>query len=159
MLAFAIASQFDFSDREKSDLVNAAFIADLGKEIIPHHLLNRKGSLTASEFETVRNHPVEGAKMLRKMGYENPAMLEMVQHSHEYFNGRGYPHGLAGEKIPMGARIIAVADAYDALTSRRPYRDPWERQSTLEEIRRGVEKGMYDPKVAEVLFRLLGSSV
>jgi HD-GYP domain-containing protein (c-di-GMP phosphodiesterase class II) len=157
VLAFAIGSQFDLTDREKSDLVNAAYVADLGKEIIPHHLLNRRGSLAASEFEMVRNHPVESAKMLRKMGYENGAMLEMVQHSHEYFNGRGYPHGLDGETIPLGSRIIAVADAYDALTSRRPYRDPWERHSALEEIRRGVEKGMYDPRVADVLFRLLGN--
>jgi HD-GYP domain-containing protein (c-di-GMP phosphodiesterase class II) len=105
----------------------------------------------------VRNHSVEGAKRLRKMGYENAAMLEMVLHSHEYFNGRGYPHGLEGEKIPLGSRIIAVADAYDALTSKRAYRDPWEGQSALEEIRRGVEKGMYDPNVADVLFRLLGT--
>jgi HD-GYP domain-containing protein (c-di-GMP phosphodiesterase class II) len=91
------------------------------------------------------------------MGYENSAMLQIVQHSHEYFNGRGYPHGLAGEDIPLGSRIVAVADAYDALTSKRPYRDAWERQSALEEIRRGVEKGMYDPTVADVLFRLLGN--
>jgi adenylate cyclase len=158
VLAFAIGSQFDLSDREKSDLVNAAYVADLGKEVIPHHLLNRKGNLTASEFEIVRNHSVEGAKMLRKMGYENPAMLEMVQHSHEYFNGCGYPLRLDGEKIPLGSRIIAVADAYDALSSRRPYRDPWERQSALEEIGRGVEKGFYDPKVASILFKLLGTS-
>jgi HD-GYP domain-containing protein (c-di-GMP phosphodiesterase class II) len=157
VLAFAMASQFDLSDREKADLVNAAYVADLGKEIIPHHLLNRRGSLTASEFEIVRNHPVESTKMLRKMGYENASMLELIQHSHEYFNGRGYPHGLAGQRIPFGSRIIAVADAYDALTSKRPYRDPWERQSALEEIRRGVEKGMYDPNVADVLFRLLGN--
>jgi HD-GYP domain-containing protein (c-di-GMP phosphodiesterase class II) len=157
VLSFAMARHFDLSDREKLDLVNAAYIADLGKEIIPHHLLNRKGSLTASEFDLVRNHPVESSKMLRKMGYENAAMLELVQHSHEYFSGRGYPHGLAGEKIPLGSRIIAVADAYDALTSKRPYRDPWERQSALEEIQRGVEKGMYDPNVAGVLFRLIGN--
>ena len=157
VVAFALATQFDLSDREKSDLVNAAFVADIGKDVIPHHLLNRHGSLTASEFETVRDHPVEGAKRLRKMGYENSAMLEIVQHSHEYFNGRGYPHGLAGDDIPLGARIVAVADAYDALTSKRAYRDAWERQSALEEIRRGVEKGMYDPKIADVLFRLLGN--
>jgi HD-GYP domain-containing protein (c-di-GMP phosphodiesterase class II) len=157
LLAFAIATKFDLSDREKSDLVNAAFVADIGKDIIPHHLLNRRGSLTASEFEVVRNHPVEGAKRLRKMGYENAAMLEIVLHSHEYFNGSGYPHGLQGENIPLGSRIIAVADAYDALTSKRAYRDLWEGQSALEEIRRGVEKGMYDPNVAEVLFKLLGT--
>jgi len=158
VLAFAIASQFDMTDRERVDLVNASYVADLGKAIIPHHLLNRKGSLTASEFEAVRNHPVESVKMLRKMGYENAAMLELVQHSHEYFIGRGYPHGLIDQAIPLGSRIIAVADAYDALTSTRPYRDPWERQSALEEIRRGVEKGMYDPKVADVLFALIGNS-
>jgi HD-GYP domain-containing protein (c-di-GMP phosphodiesterase class II)/class 3 adenylate cyclase len=156
VLAFAMSGQFGLSDREKSDLVNAAFVADIGKEVIPHHLLNRRGSLTATEFETVRNHPVEGVKMLRKMGYENAAMLEIVQHSHEYFNGTGYPNGLGGENIPIGSRIIAVADAYDALTSRRSYRDPWERHAALEEIRRGVEKGMYDPKVAGVLFNLIG---
>jgi HD-GYP domain-containing protein (c-di-GMP phosphodiesterase class II) len=99
-----MASQFDLSDREKSDLVNAAYVADLGKEIIPHHLLNRRGSLTASEFDMVRNHPVESTKMLRKMGYENTAMLEIVQHSHEYFNGRGFrsaPESLPSQMLTM----------------------------------------------------------
>ncbi|HIA14827.1 MAG TPA: HD domain-containing protein [Nitrospirales bacterium] len=131
-------------------------MADLGKEIVPYHLLNRKGGLTADEFESIKSHPAESGRLLRNMGYHNDAMITFVLSSHEYFMGSCYPDGLKGEEIPFGSRIIAVADAYDALTSWRPYRDPWELHASLDEIRRGVERGFYDPKVVDVLVELMG---
>ncbi|MGH7254515.1 MAG: HD-GYP domain-containing protein, partial [Nitrospirales bacterium] len=142
-------------DMEKLDILHAAFVADIGKQAIPYHLLNRRGGLTEGEFELVKVHPVEGAKILRSMGYENENMLRLVMHSHEKFNGGGYPDGLAGEQIPIGSRIIAVADAYEAMTSWRPYREPWERHAALDEIRRSIEKGLFDPKVVESLVKFM----
>jgi HD-GYP domain-containing protein (c-di-GMP phosphodiesterase class II) len=156
VVSFALANCFGVPDKEKMDILHAGFMADIGKEIVPHHLLNRVGSINPGEFDMVKMHPDEGTRVLRKMGYENEAMLKIVRHSHENFNGSGYPEGLKGETIPLGSRIVAVADAYDALTAWRPYRDSWERHAALDEIRRGVGKGLYDPKVVDFLVKMLG---
>jgi len=155
IFAYALASYFGLTDKEKVDILHAGFLADIGKEIVPHHLLNRMGSLSSWELDMVKMHPVEGARTLRKMGYDNEAMIQIVQHSHENFNGTGYPDGRKGEDIPLGSRIVAVADAYDALISWRPYRDPWERHVALDEIGRGVGKGLYDPKVVDALIKIM----
>jgi len=155
IFAYALASYFGLTDKEKLDILHAAFMADIGKEIVPHHLLNRMGSLSSWELDMVRMHPMEGARTLRKMGYDNETMIKIVQHSHENFSGTGYPDHLKGEDIPIGARIVAVADAYDALVSWRPYRDAWERHVALDEIGRGVGKGLYDPKVVDALIKIM----
>ena len=155
VIAYALATRFNLSDKEKMDILHAGFMADIGKEIVPYHLLNRKGGLTAAEFESIQMHPAESGRILRNMGYHNDDMIKYVLSSHEHFVGSGYPDGLKGEEIPLGSRIVAVADAYAALTSWRPYRDPWERHASLDEIRRGVERGFYDPKVVDVLVELM----
>jgi HD-GYP domain-containing protein (c-di-GMP phosphodiesterase class II) len=158
LLSYAVASVLGMSETDKHDLLIASYMADAGKHVIPHHLLNRKGGLTASEFEIVRRHPIESTKLMDTLGHGGEGMVRIVRHSHECYDGSGYPDGLAGEKIPQGSRIVAVADAYDALTSWRAYRDPWERHAALNEIRRGVTKGLYDPKVVEVFRDIMGSS-
>jgi HD-GYP domain-containing protein (c-di-GMP phosphodiesterase class II)/class 3 adenylate cyclase len=156
VIAFALADQFGLTEREKLDVLHAGFLADLGKEVVPHHVLNRRGGLLPAESDPLRQHPVESTRLMRAMGYDAEGILKMVRHSHEHFGGAGYPDGLAGEAIPLGSRIIAVADAYDALTSWRPYREAWEGRAALEELRRGVERGLYDPKVMEALAGLMG---
>ncbi len=158
LISFAVASTLGLPDADKQELLLASYMADIGKQIIPHHLLNRKGGLTANEFEIVRRHPIEGTRLMRDLGYGDEGMVRIVRHSHENYDSSGYPDGLAGENIPLGSRILAVADAYDALTSWRAYRDPWERHAALNEIRRGVTKGLYDPKVVEALRNLMGSA-
>ncbi len=155
IFAYALATYFSLPDTEKTDILQAGFMADMGKEIIPHHLLNRMGSLSAWEMDIVKTHPAEGVRALRKMGYDNENMLKIIYHSHEHFNGTGYPDGLKREEIPFGSRIVAVADAYDAMISWRPYRDPWERHVALDEIGRGVGKGLYDPKVVDALIKIM----
>ena len=155
IFAYAIATSFNLPEKDKLDILHAGFLADIGKEIVPHHLLNRMGSLSSWELDMVKMHPVEGARTLRKMGYDNEELIKIVYHSHENYNGTGYPDGLKGEDIPLGSRIVAVADAYDALISWRPYRDPWERHVALDEIARGVGKGIYDPKVADGLIKIM----
>jgi HD-GYP domain-containing protein (c-di-GMP phosphodiesterase class II) len=155
LFSYAIAGYLGLSDKEKIDILHSGYIADIGKEIVPHHLLNRNGTLSPREMELIKEHPVEGANSQRKMGYEKEYMLKIVRHSHENFNGTGYPDGIRGNAIPLGSRIIAVADAYDALISWRPYRDPWERSVALDEIVRETEAGIYDPTVVAALINIL----
>lgn len=157
VLAYAIATRVgEFSEQELDEILHAAYFADLGKEIVSHHLLNRSlGSLSASEFAEIKKHPVEGTRILKKMGFDSKHLLEVVRHSHENFNGSGYPDGLAGKQIPLGARIILVADTYDALTSWRPYQDRWDKCAAFDELQRGVQKGLYDPDIVNTLVDLL----
>jgi HD-GYP domain-containing protein (c-di-GMP phosphodiesterase class II) len=89
------------------------------------------------------------------MGYQNNAIFEIIEASHESFGGSGYPLGISGDQIPMGARILAVADTYNALTSWRPYRDRWDHRAAFAEMKRDAKKGKFDPEVMETLGKLL----
>lgn len=90
-------------------------------------------------------------RKLRNAGYENERMLELIECSHENYDGSGYPAGIKGENIPQGARILAVAEAYVSLTSKRPYRDPWEGRAAMNEMGKYVRSGKFDPAIVDVL--------
>ena len=154
-LSYAVADRLDLSAQEKLDILQAGYLADLGKVIVPHHLLNRAGSLSKEEFEEVTKHSRESVRVLRQMGYQNKALFEIIEASHEGVNGSGYPLGLAGDQVPMGARILYVADTYDALTSWRPYRDRWDHRAAFAEMQRDAKNGKFDPQVMETLGKLL----
>ncbi|MBI5775958.1 MAG: HD domain-containing protein [Nitrospirae bacterium] len=156
VLSYALAQALGLPEKDKQDLLLAGFFADIGKEIVPHYILNRGGSLSSTEFDLIKTHTEESARVMKAMGYENEAALQIVKHSHECFNGTGHPKNLKGDKIPIGSRIVAVADAYDALTSKRPYRDSWERRSSMDQIDQGAEKGLFDPKVVQALHKYMG---
>lgn len=155
LLSLALAEALDLADQEKKDVLQAGYLADIGKSIVPHHMLNRAGSLSRAEFEEVKKHPREGVRVLRTLGFENKGLLEIVGAHHEHHNGTGYPEGLSGERVPVGARLVAVAEEYDALTAWRPYRDAWEPRAAFEQIADDTRKGKFDPKVVEALSRLL----
>ena len=154
-LSYAIADVLGLSAQEKLDILQAGYLADVGKVIVPHHLLNRAGSLNKGEFEEVTKHCRESVRVLRKMGYQNNSLFEIIEASHESFSGSGYPLGLSGDQIPMGARIVSVADTYNALTSWRPYRDRWDHRAAFAEMKRDAKKGKFDPEVMEILGKLL----
>ncbi len=154
-LAYALADVLDLEDQEKVNVLRAGYLADLGKEIVPHHLLNRAGGLSQEEFEQVTKHPRESVRVLKKLGYQGESLFQIIESSHESFNGSGYPNGLSGEKIPIGGRILNVADAYSSLTSWRPYRDRWEHRAAFAELKKETAEGKFDPKVMETLGRLL----
>lgn len=153
---YALADLLGFTNQGKLEVLQAGYLADLGKAIIPHHLLNRAGSLSKEEFQEVTKHSQESVRTIRKMGYESKGLLDVVKSSHENFNGSGYPEGLSGEDIPIGARILAVADSYSALTSWRPYRDRWDNRAAFSEMGRDAKKGKFDPNVLESLGKLIG---
>ncbi|MDA2937511.1 PAS domain S-box protein [Acidobacteria bacterium AH-259-A15] len=154
-LSYALADALDLAPQEKIEILRAGYLADIGKAIIPHHLLNRPGGLSKNECEEIAKHPGESVRVLRKMGYQNESLFEIIDATHENFNGSGYPVGVSGKDIPLGARIVAVADTYDGLTSWRPYRDRWDYRAAFAEMKRDMEKGKFDPKVVEAFERLL----
>lgn len=154
-ISYAIADLLGLHEQEKQDLIIGASFSDLGKEIIPHNILTRVGRLNENEVREIEKHPAEGTRMLRNMGYTSEAVLDIVLYHHETYDGRGYPSGRSGDAIPLGARIVAVVDTYDALTSWRPYRERWERHVALQEIHREGENGRFDPRIVQALVELL----
>jgi adenylate cyclase len=154
-LAYALSGCFALPELERRDIMRAGYLADIGKEVIPLYILNRRGGLLASELDIIKQHPDEACRIMRKLGYDDPYTLRAVRHSHERFDGSGYPRGLKGADIPIASRIIAVADAYEALTAWRVHREPWEPSAALGELARDVEKGAFDPAVVDALSRLI----
>ena len=154
-LAYAIADMLKLPDQEKLDILLAGYLFDIGKIIVPHHLLNRAGTLNKDEYELVTKHCREGVRILRKMGYENETLFEIIESHHESFNGSGYPKGISGEDIPIGSRILSVTDAYDALTSWRPSRSSWDFRAAFGELECDTAKGKFDPRITECLGKLL----
>ena len=97
----------------------------------------------------------ESVAVAKRWGYDRPGVIEIISNHHELLNGQGYPGGVQGDQIPIGGRISCVADVYSALTSWRPYRDAWDPQVALGELRKGAAGGKYDPKVVEALHQLM----
>jgi len=149
--AYLIADRMDLVDQEKHDILEAGYLAELGKTIVPENILNRNGGLTEDDFTHIHMHPREGVRKLRNAGYENERMLELIECHHENFDGSGYPAGIKGDNIPIGARILAVAEAYISLTSKRPYRDPWDGHAAFNEIGKYARSGKFDPTVVDKL--------
>ncbi len=138
-------------DRDEiAKIRTAAAIHDIGKLRVPSELLNKPGELSGEEFEIVKRHADEGAEIVSCM--EDPEITGMVRHHHERFDGAGYPAGLKGEEAPLGARIIAVADTFDALTSVRPYRTAIPHKRALETIL-AVSGSQLDPVVVRAFVR------
>ncbi len=124
-----------------------ALLHDIGKMGVPAAILNKVGPLTAVEREIIRDHPVIGYKMIEEFGFLKEA-AEIVLCHHERFDGRGYPRGLAGEEIPLGARIFALADTLDAITSDRPYRRGKSFEAAFQEIERS-SGSQFDPRIVD----------
>ncbi len=139
-------------DGEIQALKAASLLHDVGKISVPEHILNKPGRLTPSELEIMRRHAPVGADILSVIGFPYP-VVPIVRHHHENWDGTGYPDGLAGEAIPIGARILMVVDCFDALTSDRPYRPRFEAAAALQVLvdRRGT---MYDPQVVDGFLEL-----
>ncbi|MCU1286285.1 MAG: Response regulator [Acidobacteriales bacterium] len=134
------------------NLHNAALLHDIGKIGIPDSILLKPGKLSAEETEVMKQHPVIGEEMLNNIPFLRPS-ASIIRHHHERFDGRGYPDNLAGEEIPLGARIFALADTLDAMTSSRCYRE----SPGFEAVRSEVSRGMgtqFDPEIARVFLEV-----
>ncbi|AGG07689.1 chemotaxis protein CheY [Dehalococcoides mccartyi] len=145
-VAIAGAMELPFATVEQIRL--AGLVHDIGKIGIRSACLNKAGNLTEEEYNHIKTHPSVGERILSPIT-EDHEILKIVRHHHEHFNGRGYPDGLKGEEIPLGARIMALADAYDAMTSLRPYRKAMTDIEAWEELKRcsGIQ---FDPEIVAV---------
>jgi putative nucleotidyltransferase with HDIG domain len=149
-----IASAIGMSESEQEMVHTAALLHDIGKFNLPDDILKADVPLGEAEWELIRAHPEEGAQLVSHLeGYDDAA--ELVRAHHERFDGKGYPRGLATTEIPLGARIISVADTYDVLTARDSYRKPISSKLAIEELRR-VAGTQLDPAVVSVFVELLG---
>ncbi|MBO8127383.1 MAG: diguanylate cyclase, partial [Firmicutes bacterium] len=148
--ALALGRRLGLDSETLKQLKYGAFLHDIGKIEIDREILNKKEPLTDEEWELIKEHPRFGVSILESIrGLED--ILDIVKYHHERYDGRGYPDGLQGEEIPLCARILAVADSFDAMTSNRPYRDALPKEVALKELERG--KGLqFDPQVVEAFF-------
>ncbi|OGS81452.1 MAG: phosphodiesterase [Gallionellales bacterium GWA2_59_43] len=154
-LMVALARTMGFNDLQTRQAGLAGLLHDVGKMMIPTSILDKPGKLTEAEFETMKSHPVEGHRMLLEGSGIGEIALDVCLHHHEKVDGSGYPHGLAGGEISMYARMGAVCDVYDAITSNRPYKNGWE---PAESIRKMAEwsKGHFDQRIFEAFVRSVG---
>jgi putative nucleotidyltransferase with HDIG domain len=151
--AIRLARALHVDDVAEIEAIKAAsLLHDVGKLAIPEHILNKPGKLTPSEYDIMKRHAPIGADILSVIGFPYP-VVPIVRHHHENWDGSGYPDGLSGERIPIGARILSVVDCFDALTSDRPYRPRMEDRDAMQILldRRGT---MYDPTVVDRFFEL-----
>jgi HD-GYP domain-containing protein (c-di-GMP phosphodiesterase class II) len=148
-LAVELGRGMGMSEEALVHLRRGALLHDIGKMVVPDAILHKPGPLTDEEWAVMRRHPESGRDFLRKVAYLAPA-LDVPYAHHERWDGSGYPRGLAGEEIPLAARVFAVADSFDALTSDRPYRPAWTEEATLAYIRERAGTH-YDPAVVAVL--------
>jgi len=150
-----IGQRLGLSHDQLVALEMAAYLHDIGKIGIKEEILLKPGTLTDAEMGQMRHHPLIGANILKPVGFPWP-ITPVVRHHHEYWDGNGYPAGLRGEEIPLLARILAVADAYEAMISDRPYRDGRSRPEAIAELRR-CAGAQFDPDVVEALIEELDS--
>lgn len=151
--AVAIAKELNLPPEAIDDIEAAAYLHDVGKIGIPENILGKPSGLTNDEFEIIKTHPQISARILAPVQFKS-SVIPAVLHHHEHFNGRGYPHHLKGEQIPYEARIMAVADSYDAMTTNRPYRPPrdigWARQELA-----NCAGSQFDPQIVEAFLKVL----
>jgi HD-GYP domain-containing protein (c-di-GMP phosphodiesterase class II) len=152
-LALAVGRVLGMNPEELDELARAAELHDVGKIAIPDAILNKPGTLNEAEWAFMRRHTVVGERILLSAPALRP-VARLVRSSHERFDGSGYPDGLAGEDIPLGARIVAVCDAYEAMTSDRPYRPRMSAEEAIEELL-ACSGSQFDPRVVETFLRTL----
>ncbi len=155
-LAVHLGQRLAMSTDEMQHLKWAALLHDVGKLGVPDEILTKPGPLSDTEWEQMRRHPTYGLSIVGQDGFLRQ-VAEIVYCHHEHFDGKGYPRGLAGEEIPLAARVFAVADAYDAMTSDRPYRAALSHTQAMEEIERCAGT-QFDPRVVAAMLEWAGEA-
>jgi len=153
-LAVLTGERLGLTGEQLIDLSYGAYLHDVGKIKVPDEILGKEGRLTDSEWEEMKRHPEYGAEILGERDFLGRA-AEIVRSHHERYDGSGYPRGLRGEEIPIGARVIAVVDTYDAITSARPYQPALAKEEAIRELMQNVGT-QFDPRVVRAFIEVVG---
>ena len=152
-----IAEKMGFEKDDLNSIYYIALLHDVGKINIPDSILNKPGSLTEEERKIIETHTTNGAMILKDFN-SVPSIVEGAKYHHERYDGTGYPDGISGENIPLIARIINVADSFDAMNSDRCYRKAYPMEKIVTELKEGSGK-QFDPKVVEIMLGLVEENV
>jgi HD-GYP domain-containing protein (c-di-GMP phosphodiesterase class II) len=152
-----LARALKLTDKEIEDLRYASILHDIGKIGISASILNKEGKLTDEEFDEIKKHPVIAYNILKDVEFLKSGLNGILQH-HERYDGKGYPHGIKGKEICIFARIMCVADAFDAMTSDRPYRKGMSMENALKEIER-CKGTQFDPEIADLLISMADGGI
>jgi len=148
-----ISKRLSLRFKERTEIQIASYLHDIGKIGISNRFINKKGTLTSTDWAIIKQHTKKSIELLVPLNL-SPNIIAYIQHHHERFDGSGYPDGLAGDRIPLGARIIAIADSYDSMTSDRPYRKPLSSSEAKTELLKfGGEQ--FDPNLVSVFLNVL----
>jgi putative two-component system response regulator len=147
-MSMKIGMELGFSEKRLESLIYGALLHDIGKIGIKDELLQKQNALSPEEYQCIQEHPLIGAQILEGIDFFEDK-IPMIRHHHEHFDGNGYPDGLVGEAIPLGARIISVPDAFDAMASLRPHREAMPLEDILVELEKGKGK-QFDPRILDV---------
>lgn len=151
IFAVAVAKDLDFPEDQVEALSAAALLHDIGKLAVPEHIINKPGRLTPEEFEKMKIHTLIGCEILERVAFPYP-VAPIVRSHHERWDGKGYPDGLKGEEIPIGARVLAAADCLDALASQRQYRNAMSLDAAMEKVA-SMSGTAFEPRIVDVLRR------
>lgn len=152
-ISLALGMAMGLERHELMALYRGGFLHDVGKVGIPDSILFKPGKLTQEEWRMMCSHTVRGEEICRPLASLAP-VLPLIRHHHERLDGSGYPDGLRGDEIPLGARVLQIADIYDALISPRPYKDAYGPEHALRVIQQETDCGWRDPEIVEVFLRL-----
>lgn len=152
--AEAFATHLGIRGYEFKNISHGAALHDIGKIGIPDNILNSNKTLTDEQYAKLKEHPEIGCKLLQQMPAFSGPVSKIVKHHHEHWDGTGYPSGLSGDKIPLGSRIVAILDSYDAMTTDRPYRKGMPKEAAIERLQEGAGK-QWDPSLIKEFSKIL----
>lgn len=153
-LMVSLGRRLGLDDETVRDAGMAGLLHDLGKAVMPQEIINKPGKLTDEEFTIIKSHPVRGHEMLLESGVDNQRVLDVARHHHERMDGKGYPDCLVADKISLIARMSAVCDVYDAVTSDRPYKAGWDPAESVSKM--AAWEGHFDPMVLQTFIKTIG---
>ncbi|MFC1709425.1 HD-GYP domain-containing protein [Candidatus Omnitrophota bacterium] len=150
-----LAHRLRLNEEDRQSLKYAGLLHDMGKINMPYRIITKSSTLTGEEYKVVKQHPIRGTQIIKHLKILKPAM-PIIFHHHERFDGKGYPSGLKGSRIPLGSRIMAVVDAFEAMVFGRPYRKKISTETALKEIKKN-SGSQFDPKVVNEFLKVISS--
>jgi len=155
-LMVSLGRQLGLNEADCREAGLAGLVHDLGKALMPPDVLNKPGALTPEEFNIMKGHPEAGHRMLLEGKGVGAVPLDVCLHHHEKVNGKGYPHGLAGDEISLFAKMGAVCDVYDAITSNRPYKAGWDPADSIQKMAQWAKDGHFDERIFQAFVKSIG---